>query len=77
MARWHSRSICSNSWLTISTVPVREKSSMKRRERSWNAPSPTDSASSTMRMSAAAWAQIAKERRATMPEEYILAGRSK
>ena len=55
--------------LTKGSVPVRRKLSIQSMHVCWKARSPTDSASSTIRMSAFMWAQMANARRVRIPVE--------
>ena len=69
MARVHRRRTSTIEWDTNSSVPVLRKLSIQSRHLRWKAASPTDSASSTTRISASTWAQIEKARRVRIPME--------
>ena len=69
IARSHRLTMALASWLTNSTVPRVWKSRRKRMHFWAKNTSPTDSASSTTRMSASAWAITANASRTYMPLE--------
>ena len=71
MALLHRRRTCSLLWDTIRTVtPWSLISSWMRRSHFWrNMKSPTDSTSSTIRMSGTMMVAMANAMRATMPDE--------
>ncbi|CDD40058.1 unknown [Collinsella sp. CAG:398] len=71
MARWQMRSTCSMEWLKNSTVtsPDSMKCWMRASHFYWKNTSPTESVSSTIKMSGDVKVAMANAMRATMPLE--------